>query len=382
MDHLQRPKCSEANRVHSQGKIIGLARNGWTQKDSSFNRTETDDGDGCHVATEIITRSINKLSTNERKSGQTRPNANPTRVCLKPEAPQESKEEFARRMRQAWIDREQSKSCINIYLARNVPVQETGRPVEQGPSVASVAAVAVADEQLRRPETNNVAGGGSGRTSLKVQLQSNVQATATVVVTEAGSDELIDSAADDSGDDKLEPPLPLSAAARRVRFHKTARRQSPGDRPTMARAMSAPSDVIHRRPVPRAGANTAPPTPQGRYSAGTRRKSQDPTQAHYKFPTRKLKSGRNKAFHKSIDAPDSGAAAHKYGRKNQNHVEVVTMMSLLSPVGSDAEEKSLTGAANNVATKTGNVHNSSRCLFIFNFFLHSLRHNEQWKTAI
>lgn len=366
MDHSQRPKCLEANRVHSQGKRIGLARNGWTQKDSSFNRTETDDGDGDgHVATEIITQSINKLSKNERKSGQTRPNANPTRVCLKPEAPQESKEEFARRMRQAWIDREQSKSCINIYLARNVPVQETERPVERGPPVA---AVAVADEQQWRPETNGLARDGSGgRTSLKVQLQSDVPAPATVAVTGPESDELIDS--DDSGDDKREPPpppppLPLSAAARRVRFYKTARRQAPDDRPTMARAMSAPSDVIHRRPVPRAGANTAPPTPQGRYSAGTRRKSQDPMQAHYRFPARKLKSSRNKAFHKSIDAPNSGAAAHKYGRKNQNHVEVVTMMSLLSPVGSDTEENPSTGAVNNVTTKTGNLYDSGRCLFV------------------
>lgn len=364
MNRLQRSKYSEANRVHSQEKRIGLARNGWTQKDSSFNRTETDDGDSCDVTTEIITRSINKLSKNDRKSGQTRPNANPTRVCLKPEAPQESKEEFALRMRQAWIDREQSKSCINIYLARNVPVQETERPVEQEPLIASVAAVTVADEQLWRPETNNLAGSGSSRTSLKVQLQSNVQETATVIVTGAGSDELIDSAADDSGDDQLEPPPPLSAATRRVRFYKTAKRQVPDDRPTMARAMSAPSNVIHRRPVPRAGANTAPPTPQGCYSAGTRRKSQDSMQAHYRFPTRKLKSGRNKAFHKSIDAPNCGVAAHKYGRKNQNHVEVVTMMSLLSPVGSDTEEKPSTEAANNVQTKTGNLYNSSRGLFI------------------
>lgn len=289
--------ANRADSAHgsSRNDRKASARKGWTQKDSSFNRTETDDGI-------VIARPVDYKSSKPEK--KCRPTANPTRVCLKPEALQESNEQFAQRIRQAWIDREQAKSCINIYLARNVVEDPSpaAEPVEQLlPSVGDSA---------------------SGRTALEVQLQSDA-AAAVAEVTEDGER----SAADDA--------KPLSAAARRVRFYKAAKqlRNAPPDhRPTMTRAMSAPPA---RHLQHQAG------------SAGARRGSQE---VQHRFPARKLKSCRNKAFHKSIDA-DSGHC--KYGKSRNQHVEVVTMMSLLSPVGSDTEEPRPV-TTDDASTKTGN----------------------------
>lgn len=271
-----------------------LAKKGWTQKDSSFNKTQTDNNSN----TEVISRSIQKLSKNEKKP---RPTANPTKVCLKPEVLQESKEQFAQRIRQAWIDREQSKSCINIYLARNViedPLME---------STGQVQECSIQEEESE-----------SCRTALEVQLQNHV-----------GDSE-------NSPDDSSEDEKPLSAAARRVRFYKTAKQKN--DRQNLTRAMSAPS-------ARQLSGNST----QGHFSTSSRRKSQE----IHKFPTRKLKSCRSKAFHKSIDVDSRLPNGQKYGKKNQN-VEVITMMSLLSPVGSDVEpEESPT--SEDIVPKTGNL---------------------------
>ncbi|XP_015380405.1 PREDICTED: uncharacterized protein LOC107174100 isoform X2 [Diuraphis noxia] len=152
------------------------------------------------------------------------------------------------------------------------------------------------------------------RTALEVQLQNH-----------EGEDE-------NSPEDSSEEEKPLSAAARRVRFYKTAKQQQ-NERQTLARAMSAPSSRQQ----------SVNPT-QGLYSGSSRRKSQDV----HRFPTRKLKSCRSKAFHKSIDVDSRLPIAQKFGKKNQN-VEVVTMMSLLSPVGSDVEESP---TPDDVSTKT------------------------------
>lgn len=270
-----------------------LAKKGWIQKDSSFNKTETDSN--CN--TEIVSRSINKFLKNEKQSRLT---ANPTKVCLKPEVLQESKEQFAQRIRQAWIDREQSKSCINIYLARNVV---------EGPLMESTDQE---QESLRQEQESD-----SSRTALEVQLQNH-----------GGEGE-------NSPDDSSEEEKPLSAAARRVRFYKTAKQQN--DRQSITRAMSAPS-------TRQQSINSN----QGHYSVSSRRKSQD----LQKFPTRKLKSCRSKAFHKSIDVDSRLPNGQKFGKKNQN-VEVVTMMSLLSPVGSDVDEPPV---SEDVPTKTGKLN--------------------------
>lgn len=280
------------SRANSQEDKKILAKKGWVQKDSSFNKTETDNN--CN--TEVISRSINKLLKNEKK---TRPTANPTKVCLKPEVLQESKEQFAQRIRQAWVDREQSKSCINIYLARNV--------IEE-PSMESTSQIQ--DTPIQEQECD------PSRTALEVQLQKHV-----------GESE-------NSPDDSSEEEKPLSAAARRVRFYKTAKQQN--DRQTLTRAMSAPS--TRQQSVTSTQA-------QGHFSASSRRKSQE----IHRFPIRKLKSCRSKAFHKSIDVDSRLPNGQKFGKKNQ-HVEVVTMMSLLSPVGSDAEESP---TPDDVSTKSG-----------------------------
>lgn len=287
-DNQQSRNCST-----NQNDKKALAKKGWTQKDSSFNKTETDSN--CS-SSEVISRSINKILSNEKKS---RPTANPTKVCLKPEVLQESKEQFAQRIRQAWIDREQSKSCINIYLARNII---------EDPSMESI-------DQEQEPSLVQEQESDSCRTALEVQLQNN-----------GGEGE-------NSPDDSSEEEKPLSAAARRVRFYKTAKQQN--DRQSLARAMSAPSTR-----------QQSMGSTQGHYSASSRRKSQE----IHRFPTRKLKSCRSKAFHKSIDVDSRLPNGQKFGKKNQN-VEVVTMMSLLSPVGSDADEPS---TPEDVTTKTGN----------------------------
>jgi len=285
---------NRAKSANSQDDKKSLSKKGWIQKDSNFNKTEMDNN--CN--TEIISRSINKFLKNDKKS---RPTANPTTVCLKPEILQESKEEFAQRIRQAWIDREQSKSCINIYLARNIIEDSSMESTNQ------VQESLVKEKLL---ETD------SSRPALDVQLQN-----------QSGE-------GDNSLDDSSEEEKPLSAAARRVKFYKTAKQQQ-NDRQTLTRAMSAPST---RKP----GVNTA----QGHYTASSRRKSQEV----HRFPTRKLKSCRNKAFHKSIDVDGRLPNGKKLGKKNQN-VEVVTMMSLLSPVGSDTEESP---TPEDLSTKTGN----------------------------
>ncbi|XP_025205795.1 uncharacterized protein LOC112602086 isoform X1 [Melanaphis sacchari] len=286
----QKSKHLSNNRVDSQDDKKLLSKKGWLQKDSNFNKTETD----SNCSTEVISRSINKLLKNEKKS---RPTANPTKVCLKPEVLHESKEQFAQRIKQAWIDREQSKSCINIYLARNVIEDPLMESIEH------------AQESSIQVEERD-----SSRTALEVQLQNH-----------AGEGE-------NSPEDSSEEEKPLSAAARRVRFYKTAKQQQ-NERQTLTRAMSAPSS---RQQI----VNSS----QGIYSASSRRKSQD----IHKFPTRKLKSCRSKAFHKSIDVDNRLPNGQKFGKKNQN-VEVVTMMSLLSPVGSDVEESL---APDDVSTKT------------------------------
>lgn len=280
------------SRANSQEDKKLLAKKGWVQKDSSFNKTETDN----NCTTEVISRSINKLLKNEKK---TRPTANPTKVCLKPEVLQESKEQFAQRIRQAWVDREQSKSCINIYLARNVIEEPTMESTGQ-----------IQETLIQEQECD------PSRTALEVQLQKHV-----------GESE-------NSPDDSSEEEKPLSAAARRVRFYKTAKQQN--DRQTLTRAMSAPSTRQQ---------SVSSSQTQGHFSASSRRKSQE----IHRFPIRKLKSCRSKAFHKSIDVDSRLPNGQKYGKKNQ-HVEVVTMMSLLSPVGSDAEESP---TPDDVSTKSG-----------------------------
>ncbi|VVC45167.1 Hypothetical protein CINCED_3A008241 [Cinara cedri] len=282
------------NGQDDKGDKKSMAKKGWVQKDSGFNKTETDDSNNCN--TEVISRSINKLLKNEKKSRLT---ANPTKVCLKQEFPQESKEQFAQRIRQAWIDREQSKSCINIYLARNV--------IEK-PLMESL-------DQVQEPSIQDYESDCSRRTALEVQLQNH------------GVHEGENSPNDSSDEEK-----PLSAAARRVRFYKTVKQQN--ERQTLTRVMSAPATRQQ----------SMQNSTQGYYSANSRRKSQE----IHRFPTRKLKSCRSKAFHKSIDADNRLPNGQKFGKKNQN-VEVVTMMSLLSPVGSDAEESQ---TPNGVATKT------------------------------
>lgn len=289
-------RVSSANCAKSQDDKKISAKKGWTQKDSSFNRTETD----CNDNAEIISRSINKFMKNEKNS---RPTANPTKVCLKPEIQQESKEHFARRIRQAWIDREQSKSCINIYLARNVI---------EDPSIESIDPAQESHVQGEPP------GSDSGRAALEVQLQNHA----------------VDGV-ENSPDDSNEEDKPLSAAARRVRFYKTAKQQKGPQ--TITRAMSAPSTRQSK------GASSI----QEHYLASSRRKSQE----IHRFPARKLKSCRNKAFHKSIDVDSRPPNGQKFGRKNQN-VEVVTMMSLLSPVGSDTEESP---TPDDASTKTGKL---------------------------
>lgn len=288
----QQSKSLTVNHANSQSDKKLLAKKGWTQKDSIFNKTETDSS----CSTEVTSRSFNRLLKNEKKSRLT---ANPTKVCLKPEVLHESKEQFAQRIRQAWIDREQSKSCINIYLARNV--------IEDPPSMESTHQVQ--EPSIQEEESD------SCRTALEVQLQNH-----------AGDGE-------NSPDDSSEEEKPLSAAARRVRFYKTAKQQN--DRQTLTRAMSAPSTR-----------QQSASSTQGHYSVNSRRKSQEV----HKFPTRKLKSCRSKAFHKSIDLDGRLPNGQKFGKKNQN-VEVVTMMSLLSPVESDAEESP---TPDDVSTKTGN----------------------------
>lgn len=288
----QQSKSLTINRLNSQDDKKTLVKKGWLQKDSSFNKTEKDNN--CNA--EVISRSINKFLKNEKKS---RPTANPTKVCLKPEVFQESKEQFAQRIRQAWIDREQSKSCINIYLARNViedPLMEATNEVQES---------AIEEQEV-----------DSCRTALEVQLQNHV-----------GESEI-------SPDDSSEEEKPLSAAARRVRFYKTAKQQN--DIQTLTRAMSAPTSRQQ----------SVYPT-QEHYLTNSRRKSQE----IHKFPTRKLKSSRSKAFHKSINVDSRLPSGPKFGKKNQN-VEVVTMMSLLSPVGSDVEEST---TPDDVSTKTGNL---------------------------
>lgn len=291
----QQPRSLANNNANcSQDDKKSLAKKGWIQKDSSFNKTQTDSNSN----TEVISRSINKLFKNEKKP---RPTANPTKVCLKPEVLQESKEQFAQRIRQAWIDREQSKSCINIYLARNVVEDPLIEPADQV-------------QEYSIPEEENE----SCRTALEVQLQNH-----------AGDGE-------NSPDDSSEDEKPLSAAARRVKFYKTAKQQN--DRQHLTRAMSAPSSRQQ-------SANL-----QGNFSTGSRRKSQE----IHKFPIRKLKSCRSKAFHKSIDVDSRLPNGQKYGKKNQN-VEVVTMMSLLSPVGSDAEPEEPPHAPHDISPKTGNL---------------------------
>lgn len=287
----QKSKTLLNNRAESQDDKISLSKKGWLQKNSNFNKTETEN-DG---STEVISRSINRLLKNEKKS---RPTANPTKVCLKPEVLHESKEQFTQRIRQAWIDREQSKSCINIYLARNVIEDPLMESIDQ-----------VHESSVQEEESD------SCRTALEVQLQNH-----------AGEGE-------NSPGDSSEEEKPLSAAARRVRFYKTAKQQK-NDRQTLTRAMSAPSTRQQT-------GNSA----QGIFSASSRRKSQEV----HRFPTRKLKSCRSKAFHKSIDVDSRLPNGQKYGKKNQN-VEVVTMMSLLSPVGSDVEESA---TPDEVSTKTG-----------------------------
>ncbi|XP_026823075.1 uncharacterized protein LOC113561069 isoform X1 [Rhopalosiphum maidis] len=286
----QKSKPLPNNYTDNQDDKKLLSKKGWLQKDSNFNKTETDN----NCSTEVISRSINKLLKNEKKS---RPTANPTKVCLKPEVLHESKEQFAQRIKQAWIDREQSKSCINIYLARNVIEDPLMESIED------------AQESTIQVEEKD-----SCRTALEVQLQNHV-----------GEGE-------NSPEDSSEEEKPLSAAARRVRFYKTAKQQQ-NERQTLTRAMSAPSS---RQQI----VNST----QGLYSTSSRRKSQDV----HKFSTRKLKSCRSKAFHKSIDVDSRLPNGQKFGKRNQN-VEVVTMMSLLSPVGSDVEE-SLT--PDDVSTKT------------------------------
>jgi len=288
-DH-QQPKNLTVDHASNKTDKKLLAKKGWVQKDSSFNKTETDSS--CN--TDVISRSINKLLKNEKKSRLT---ANPTKVCLKPEILHESKEQFAQRIRQAWIDREQSKSCINIYLARNVIEDPLMESINQ-----------VQESSIQKEEND------SYRTALEVQLQNHV-----------GEGE-------NSPDDSSEEEKPLSAAARRVRFYKTAKQQN--DRQTLTRAMSAPSTR-----------QQSMSSTQGHYITNSRRKSQE----IHKFPTRKLKSCRSKAFHKSIDLDCRLPNGQKFGKKNQN-VEVVTMMSLLSPVGSDAEESSI---PDDISTKTG-----------------------------
>lgn len=274
-----------------------LAKKGWAEKGSSFNKTETDNN---NCSAEVISRSINKFLKSEKTH---RPTANPTKVCLKPEILHESKEQFAQRIRQAWIDREQSKSSLNIYLARNVIEDHSSGPGD----------LQTQESLLIQGENND----DSGRTALEVQLQGH-----------RGDGE-------NSQEESVEEDKPLSAAARRVRFYKTAKQQK--DRQTLIRAMSAPST---RQQIE----NSA----QGHYSTTSRRKSQD----IHKFSTRKLKSCRSKAFHKSIDLDNHPPNGKKYCKQNQ-HVEVVTMMSLLSPVGSDAEEP-IPSTPNDVSTKTGN----------------------------
>jgi len=287
----QQSKSLAVKHANSQSDKKLLAKKGWTQKDSSFNKTEIN----SICSTEVTSRSINKLLKNEKKS---RLAANPTKVCLKPEVLHESKEQFAQRIRQAWIDREQSKSCINIYLARNViedPLKESTHQVPES--------------SIQEEESD------SCRTALEVQLLNH-----------AGDGE-------NTPDDSSEEEKPLSAAARRVRFYKTAKQQN--DRQTLTRAMSAPSTR-----------QQSASSTQGHYSVNSRRKSQE----IHKLPTRKLKSCRSKAFHKSIDLDGRLPNGQNRGKKNQN-VEVVTMMSLLSPVGSDAEESP---TLDDVSTKTGN----------------------------
>lgn len=289
----QNSKSMAINRANSQDDKKSLAKKGWVQKNSSFYNTEANSN--CN--TEIISRSINKLLKSEKKS---RPTANPTKVCLKPEVLQESKEQFAQRIRQAWIDREQSKSCINIYLARNII---------EDPSMEST-------DQVHESSIQEEEESGNCRTALEVQLQNH------------------EGDGENSHDDSSEEEKPLSAAARRVRFYKTAKQQN--DRQTLTRAMSAPS-------TRQQSVNST----QGHYPTSLRRKSQE----IHKFPTRKLKSCRSKAFHKNIDVDSRLPNGQKFGKKNQN-VEVVTMMSLLSPVGSDVEESPTPD--DDVSTKTGN----------------------------
>lgn len=300
-DKLQLSKSSStncdvtANGQDDRDNKKSMAKKGWVQKYSGFNKTETDDSNNCN--TEAISRSISKHIKNEKKS---RPTANPTKVCLKPEFLQESKEQFSQRIRQAWIEREQSKSCINIYLARNVienPLMESIDQVQK-PSI-------VEDEN------------DCHRTALEVQLQNH------------GMHEC-----ENSPDDSSEEEKPLSAGARRVRFYKTVKQQN--DRQTLTRTMSAPASRQH----------SVQNSTQGHYSASSRRKSQE----IHRFPTRKLKSCRSKAFHKNIDLDNRLPNGQQFCKKNQN-VEVVTMMSLLSPVGSDAEESQ---TPDSVPTKTGN----------------------------
>lgn len=305
---LQRPGSSSTNDCDvatNSGRHNGkdndkksMAKQGWAQRDSGFNKTETDDSNICNVDAIAICRPTNKHLKNEKKP---RPTANPTKVCLKPEVLHESKEQFAQRIRQAWIDREQSKSCINIYLARNVienPLVDSIDQAQQPPILE--------DERDSR------------RTALEVQLQNH------------GAHE-----GENSLDDSSEEEKPLSAAARRVRFYKTVQQQN--DRQTLTRAMSAPAS----RPQSVQVSTTQYPP-----ASCSRRKSQE----IHRFPARKLKSCRSKAFHKSIDVDNRLPNGQKFGKKNQN-VEVVTMMSLLSPVGSDAEESQ---TPDGVSTKTGN----------------------------
>ncbi|XP_050441359.1 uncharacterized protein LOC126846178 [Adelges cooleyi] len=259
------------------------AKKGWTEKHSSFNKTETE----TICVSEAISRPINRLVKTEKKSA--RPTANPTTVCLKAETLHESKEEFAQRLRQAWTDREKSKSCINIYLARNVvedPSMEiTGQEVPKTPAEG--------------PQRHD-----SGRAALEVQLPNNV----------AESEESCD-----------EEKKPLSAAARRVRFYKNSKKQNDRQH-VFTRAMSAPSTrPLHQQ-------NSA----QGTLHAMNSRR-----QEIHRFQSRKLKSCRSKAFHKSIDTEGQQPNARRAVKKNQN-AEVITMMSLLSPVGSDTEDTAVT----------------------------------------
>ncbi|XP_050529542.1 uncharacterized protein LOC126899058 [Daktulosphaira vitifoliae] len=254
------------------------AKLGWTQKHSSFNKKETETI--CDNAYQHRTSS--KLLKNEKKG---RPTANPTTVCLKPETNYDCKEGFAQRLRQAWIDREKSKSCINIYLARNVI---------ENPSMEIYN-----DNQNSSNDDQEC---DSNRTSIEVKIQSQV-----------GESE---NSCDSCEEDKTQ-----SAAVRRVKFYNSFKKND--DNNSITRVMSAPSSRNQKVHIAKK-----------QRLIGLRRQSQEINRPS----ARKLKSCRSKAFHKSIDEETQQLNKHRSIKKHQN-TEVITMMSLLSPVGSDVEER-------------------------------------------